>query len=65
MASKIKVVVEVRNGVQLEVVRGEADYPRGRIQFAECQCFGVVGRVHSSMYCPLLSAICAEGGARE
>lgn len=54
--NKPKVRVENRNGVRCEVVYGEPDYPRGRIQIAECDCFGSTMRVHSNQACPVLKA---------
>ena len=39
-----------RNGVKVIVTRFEAG---GTTVDADCQCFGIQGRVHSSMLCPL------------
>lgn len=46
-----KVEDQSRNGVKVKVTR----YPGGTVVEAACQCFGIPGRVHSSMTCPMLT----------
>ena len=40
-----------KNGVKVIVTRFEDG---GTVVEADCQCFGMPGRVHSNSYCPLL-----------
>ena len=48
-----------KNGVRVIVTR----YPgKGSTVEADCECFGIVGRVHSNSFCPLLKKLLNKNG---